>query len=95
MAVIDNSYALLGEYHEKTCKLEDEARELNNLETLFDLQRSTYKQLKDCQNELKSLKEMWDLVALIDLQFESWKRTLWDQIDTEMLTQLIKDMQTK
>lgn len=38
---------------------------------------------------------MWDLVALIDMQFESWKKTLWDLIDTENLTQLIKDMQTK
>jgi dynein heavy chain len=47
--------------------LEEEARELNNLETLFDLQRSSYKQLKDCKSELISLKEMWDLVALIDM----------------------------
>ena len=38
---------------------------------------------------------MWDLVALIDMQFESWKKTLWDQIDTDNLTSLIKDMQTK
>jgi hypothetical protein len=38
---------------------------------------------------------MWDLVSLIDLQFEAWKSTLWDKIDTENLMQLIKDMQTK
>lgn len=38
---------------------------------------------------------MWDLIALIDMQFDSWKKTLWDQIDTENLTQLIKDMQSK
>ena len=38
---------------------------------------------------------MWDLVALIDMQFESWKKTLWDQIDTDVYTSLIKDMQTK
>lgn len=35
------------------------------------------------------------MIALIDNQFDSWKRTLWDQIDTENLTQLIKDMQSK
>ena len=74
---------------------EEEAKELNNLEGLFDLQRSSYKQLKDCKAELISLKEMWDLVALIDNQFDSWKQTLWDQINTENLTQLIKDMQSK
>ena len=38
---------------------------------------------------------MWDLIALIDLQFEAWKSTLWDKIDTDNLMQLIKDMQTK
>jgi dynein heavy chain len=93
--IIDKAYEQISEFYEETCKLEDEAKELNNLETLFDLQRSSYKQLKDCKSELISLKEMWDLTALIDNQFDSWKRTLWDQIDTENLTQLIKDMQSK
>ena len=38
---------------------------------------------------------MWDLIALIDLQFVSWRSTLWDKIDTDLLMTLIKDMQTK
>ena len=38
---------------------------------------------------------MWDLIALIDLQFDSWRSTLWDKIDTDLLMTLIKDMQTK
>jgi dynein heavy chain len=68
---------------------------LNNLEILFDIQKSSYKQLKDCRNELVSLKYMWDLISLVEFQFENWKSTLWDKIDTENLMQLIKDMQTK
>jgi len=70
--------------------MEGEAADLNNLETLFDIQKSTYKQLKDCGTELCLLKQMWDLVALIDFQFEAWKSTLWDKIDTEVLMQLVK-----
>ncbi|MEY3114599.1 MAG: hypothetical protein RL423_794 [Bacteroidota bacterium] len=58
---------MISAFYIDTCKLENEARELNNLETLFDLQRSSYKQLRDCKSELVSLKEMWDLVALIDM----------------------------
>lgn len=73
--------------------MEDEAKALNNLETLFDLQKSTYKQLRDCKSELQSLKYMWDLVSLVDFQFNNWKQTLWDKIDTELLMQLIKEMQ--
>jgi hypothetical protein len=32
--------------------MEEEAKALNNLETLFDIQKSTYKPLKDCKAEL-------------------------------------------
>jgi dynein heavy chain len=65
--------------------LEEEAKTLNNLETLFDMQKSSYKALKDCRNDLQNLKQMWDLIALIDFQFETWKSTLWDKIDTDNL----------
>ena len=75
--------------------LEDEAKEYNNLETLFELQKSGYKQLKDCKNELLSLKYMWDLISLADFQFNAWKSTLWDKIDTDALLAQIKEMQTK
>lgn len=66
METIDKSYETISEYYEKTCELEEEAKHLNNLETLFDLQKSSYKHLRDCKNELVSLKYMWDLVSLID-----------------------------
>lgn len=93
--IINQSYGTITEFYNETMQMEEEAKDLNNLETLFDLQKSSYKQLKDCKAELMSLKYMWDLVSLIDLQFEAWKSTLWDKIDTENLMQLIKDMQTK
>jgi len=95
IAIIDSSYNLITDFYNQTLEMEEEAKALNNLETLFDIQKSTYKPLKDCKSELQSLKYMWDLVSLIDLQFEAWKSTLWDKIDTENLMQLIKDMQTK
>jgi hypothetical protein len=59
------------------------------------MQKSSYKLLKDCRNDLCNLKQLWDLVALIDFQFEAWKTTLWDKIDVGQLMTLIKDMQTK
>lgn len=79
----------------ETCKYEKTAKDLNNLEGLFDLTKTNYKQLKDCRSELNSLKQMWDLIALIDMQFDSWKKTQWDNIDTDNLSSLIKDMETK
>ena len=75
--------------------MEDEAKELQMLESLFDLQRTNYKELKDCKQELTHLKNLWDLISLIDLQFANWKKTLWDEIDTDELEVLIKEMLTK
>jgi dynein heavy chain len=75
--VIRESYATISEYFLKTLAMEDEAKELQTLESLFDLQRTNYKELKDCKFELIQVKKLWDLVSLIDLQFGNWKKTLW------------------
>jgi hypothetical protein len=42
------------------------------------MQKSSYKELRDCRQELQQLKQLWDLIALIDFLFEAWKSTLWD-----------------
>ena len=83
--IIAQSYETISVYYEKLMALEERAKDYNNLETLFELQKSGYKQLKDCKNELISLKYMWDLIALVDYQFNAWKSTLWDKIDTDTL----------
>lgn len=75
---INDAYNKISEYFFKTQTIKQEQNELANQETLFDLERTYFKSIKDCTNELISLKKMWDLVALIDLQFDSWRNTLWD-----------------
>lgn len=92
--VINDAYGKIGEYFDKTCKMEEEAKELQTLESLFELQRTKQKELVDCKNELVQLKQMWDLISIIDGQFESWKETLWDNIDAENLETLLKNMKT-
>jgi len=93
--IINGAYDTIADYYIKTNELVNEAAELNNLETLFDMQKSSYKQLKDCKSELVNLKQMWDLISLIDFQFQAWEATTWDKIDTDQLQLLIKEMQTK
>jgi len=93
--VIDDSYLMISEYYNKTIALEEQAKRYNNLETLFEIQKSGYSELKDCKNELKSLKYMWDLIQLVHYQFNAWKLTLWDKIDTDYLLAQIKELQKK
>ena len=90
--VISSAYEKIGVYYEKTCRMEDEAKSLQVLEQLFELQRTKQKELNDCKNELVQLKQMWDLISIIDGQFESWKETLWDDIDADNLEMLLKNM---
>lgn len=74
--------------------MENAAKELHVLESLFELQRTKQKELNDCKNELVQLKQMWDLISIIDGQFEAWKETLWDNIDADNLEVLLKSMKT-
>ena len=63
------------------------------LESLFDLQRTNYKELKDCKVELVQMKRLWDLISVIDMQFDSWKQTLWKDIKADEMETLIGQMQ--
>ena len=90
--IVIASYNKIGEYYEKTLAMEEEAKKLQVLEQLFELQRTKQKELVDCKNELVQFKQMWDLISIIDGQFESWKETLWDNIDADNLEQLLKNM---
>jgi dynein heavy chain len=92
-SIIADSYAKITEYYKTTNAYENEAADLNNLETLFDIEPIKYKALQDCKGELLNLKVCWDLVALIDYQFASWSTTLWNDIDPDELERLIKQFQ--
>ena len=93
--IIEDAYNSISHFFEQTVMLDDEAKKYNNLETLFELQKSGYNQLKDFRNELKSLKYMWDMIQLINFQFNAWKLTLWDKIDTDNLLAQVKELQKK
>lgn len=92
--VITRSYSRIIEYYNKNKEFEAEANELNNLETLFDIEPIKYKALSDCTKELGQLKYVWDLVSLVDFQFASWSTTMWDKIDPDNLEMLVKNFQT-
>jgi len=50
---------------------------------LFELERRNYKPLKECISDLKNLKILWDLIALVNLQYNDWKGKLWRQIKAD------------
>jgi len=91
---IAKSYNKIVEYFTTTEEYEKEAAELNNLETLFDIEPIKYKALVDCKRELIQLKYLWDLISLVDYQFAAWSTTLWDKIDPDNLEMLVRNFST-
>lgn len=54
------AYEAIDAFYQQCLDMEAEAKELNNLETLFDLAKSVHKELKDTKEELKILKVSWE-----------------------------------
>ncbi|ETO26653.1 hypothetical protein RFI_10483 [Reticulomyxa filosa] len=84
--MIHAAYQKMLFYHKAIGEKENKANELNQLENLFELTPpSKYRQLAQCRQENKLLKNLWDLIALVHHLFESWRCTRWNDIDTEQL----------
>ena len=93
---IQKSYDLIEYYFEKVGHHEDDARKLNAKETLFSLQRTDFRKLKENKNELRNMKYMWDMISYIEGQFQDWKAKPWKEIrSTEEMMQDLRTIKDK
>ena len=67
-----------------------EAKTFNELEELFELQVSKYNEMGDTKIELRLLKQVWDVKALVIATYESWNSQLWNDIKTDDLEDVNK-----
>ena len=88
----EDAIAILDEYNQKTMDMIERAKDYNNLELLFDMAMSGYRQLKNSQEDLVLLRNLWDNVALVQSTFKEWNVTLWDRIDTDDLLFKVKEL---
>ena len=89
------NYKKIDEYYQKLLKFEEEAKENAELEDLFELERRQYKPLKECLQDLKNLKTLWDLITMVNLQYNDWKGKLWRQIKADTLIDQNKNFSTQ
>ncbi|KFP53735.1 Dynein heavy chain 17, axonemal, partial [Cathartes aura] len=52
---------------------------------LFEVSVPEYKQLKACHREVRLLKELWDMIVLVNTNIEDWKTTRWKDINVEQM----------
>ncbi len=66
--------------------MEIKAQKLLDLEKVFELPISKTREIKKNRAENKLLKVVWDMVSVVKLTFAHWKKTLWNDINTDILT---------
>ncbi|NWR24818.1 DYH17 protein, partial [Emberiza fucata] len=76
-------YASLNRQHKGITVLEKEMEALATSAALFEVTLPEYKQLKTCRKELRLLKDLWDMVTLVNLSIASWKTTKWAELNVE------------
>uniref|UniRef100_A0A673VKH9 Dynein axonemal heavy chain 17 n=1 Tax=Suricata suricatta TaxID=37032 RepID=A0A673VKH9_SURSU len=53
--------------------------------SLFEVTVPDYKQLKACRKEVCLLKELWDMVVMVNTSIDNWKTTKWKNINVEQM----------
>ncbi|XP_016061753.1 PREDICTED: dynein heavy chain 17, axonemal [Miniopterus natalensis] len=52
---------------------------------LFEVAVPDYRQLKACHKEVCLLKELWDMIFMVNTSFDDWKTTKWKDINVEQM----------
>ncbi|XP_032397932.1 dynein heavy chain 9, axonemal [Etheostoma spectabile] len=51
--------------------------------SLFEVTVSEYKQLRQCRREVVLLKQLWDMISVVESSMAAWKMTPWRDIHVE------------
>jgi dynein heavy chain len=86
------AYKILDQQADELAVKEAEAKRFNELEELFDLQVSKYPETSDTRAEIRLLKNVWDMKSLVLGTFESWNVQLWNEIKTDDLEDVNKNL---
>lgn len=79
-ATVEKAFTKIDSLRDYINELKTESLELNNLEELFNLQKSFFNEIDHCQQRLQILKELWDISSYTNTLYENWMNTLWKKI---------------
>jgi dynein heavy chain len=84
-SVGEDCYKKVDEWNTKIDQIENAAKSLQERQGLFDVNKENWKEIKVCRDELKLLKKVWDHVELVNSIFNSWKATLWPDVNVDSM----------
>ncbi|NXG21537.1 DYH9 protein, partial [Grallaria varia] len=79
----ENPYQLLDAKHMEIKQMESAMTSIYESAGLFEVTVPEYKQLKQCRKELCLLKELWDMISLVNTSLDDWQTTKWVDINVE------------
>ncbi|KAL2077982.1 hypothetical protein ACEWY4_025667 [Coilia grayii] len=79
----ENPYEMLDTAHRQILEKEATMATLVESAGLFEVNISDYRQLRQCRREVALLKELWDLVAVVQSSLDAWRTTRWRDINVD------------
>uniref|UniRef100_A0A8C3EY43 Dynein axonemal heavy chain 9 n=1 Tax=Corvus moneduloides TaxID=1196302 RepID=A0A8C3EY43_CORMO len=79
----EKPYQLLDAKHMEIKQMESAMTSIYESAGLFEVTVPEYKQLKQCRKELCLLKELWDMISLVNTSLDDWQTTKWVDINVE------------
>ncbi|POI32185.1 hypothetical protein CIB84_004063, partial [Bambusicola thoracicus] len=87
---LDKGLELVAVFEKEMEKLEEIHQELGSVEKLFDLPAKVYPDLMKVQNDMKGLKQVYEIYELQKAAKEEWSRTLWINLNVQFLQEGIE-----
>ncbi|KAL2297572.1 hypothetical protein Nmel_016116 [Mimus melanotis] len=79
----EKPYQVLDAKHMEIKQMESAMTSICESAGLFEVMVPEYKQLKQCRKELCLLKELWDMISLVNSSLHDWQTTKWVDINVE------------
>ncbi|XP_069339031.1 dynein axonemal heavy chain 17 [Eulemur rufifrons] len=80
-----NPYKSLNKQQKSIASMESTMEALSKSGGLFEVTVPDYKQLKACHREVRLLKELWDMIVMVNTSIDDWKTTKWKDINVEQM----------
>ncbi|NXP52612.1 DYH17 protein, partial [Heliornis fulica] len=78
-------YTSLGRQQKCIADMESDLAALSTSAGLFEVSVPEYKQLRACHQEIRLLKELWDMIILVNTSMDAWKTMKWKDINIEQM----------
>ncbi|XP_054248884.1 dynein axonemal heavy chain 10 [Indicator indicator] len=87
---LDRGLELMAIFEKEVEKLEKYRQELSSVEKLFDLPVTLYPDLMKAQNDMKGLKQIYEIYELQRAAKKEWSQTLWINLNVQILQEGIE-----